>query len=406
MRVHDLARMWVQQGHEVTVLTGFPNHPTGKLHPDYRKQFRRLTVRERVDGIRVVRTWLIPLPNRKSIERVLNYSSFCFSAALRGLFLEKFDLVIATSPQLLVGLSGWAIARLRRAKFVFEVRDLWPESLIATGVSGEHSVMYRALLKISRSLYRGCDHIVVVTPAIKRHIENQFHCAPEKISVVPNGVDVEWFAQMRAHYQPCRTEKFVVSFIGTIGHAHGVDVVLRAAQFLREHHPEVLFRIVGEGAEREKIEALLRDQHIENVQILPQQPRPQVPALIWDSDACLVLLKQSEVFKTVIPTKMLEFMAGGRPVILGVEGQALEILREANAGIAIPPEDAEALAAAVLHLKANVGLAQRYGANGKAYIESKMSRRQTALDYEELLFRVLGRKLPAAESLKKIAGAD
>ena len=300
VRVHDLARMWVEQGHEVTVLTGFPNHPAGVVHPEYRDKLRRLTVREKVDGIDVVRSWLIPLPNRKSIERVLNYSSFCISAALRGLFLKKYDVVIATSPQLLVGISGLVISRLRGAKFVFEVRDLWPESIVATGVSGTDSMLYRSLLQISTMLYRRADHIVVVTPAFKKHLEKHFDCPSDKISVVANGVDLDMFKKAERDYVPARNGKFVVSFIGTIGNAHGLDVILRAAEMLRESDPNVVFRIVGDGAERGAIEESIKKSGYSNLEILPQQPRSKVPALIWDSDVCLVLLKQSEVFRTVI----------------------------------------------------------------------------------------------------------
>jgi len=176
---------------------------------------------------------------------------------------------------------------------------------------------------------------------------------------------------------------------------------------LRVSHPDVVFRVIGEGAERENIEAAIRDQGIRNVQVLPHQPRSSVPSLIWDSDVCLVLLRRSEVFKTVIPTKMLEFMACGRPVILGVEGQALEILDAAGGGIAIPPEDAEALATAVLSLKSNHSLCDTYGLNGQAFIREKMSRKSTALDYERLLMKLLGKEIPvSAEGLKKTAGAQ
>jgi glycosyltransferase involved in cell wall biosynthesis len=299
------------------------------------------------------------------------------------------------------------ISRLRGAKFVFEVRDLWPESLIATGVSDQHSLMYRSLLQISTSLYSAADHIVVVTPAFKKHLVERFDCDPAKISVVPNGVDLEWFDQARVTYMPSRTEKFVVSFIGTIGNAHGVDVILRAAEMLRQSHPDVLFRIIGDGAERANIEALIKKQGLCNIAIHPQRPRSEVPSMIWNSDVCLVLLKRSEVFKTVIPTKMLEFMACGRPVILGVEGQALEILKEANAGIAIPPEDAGALVAAVLALKANPVLAAALGRNGRAYIEEKMSRQSTASEYERVLAQVLDYTLEIpAETFEKAAGAN
>lgn len=406
VRVHDLARLWVQQGHEVTVLTGFPNHPTGVLNPAYRKKFRRLTVRESVDGIDVVRTWLLPLPNRKAFERILNYSSFMFSAALRGFFLKKYDVVISTSPQLLVGLSGLFISRLRGGKFIFEVRDLWPESLIATGTSGEDSFMYRALRRISSYLYRKADHVVVVTPAFKKYIAGHFDCVPEKISVVANGVDLEWFEEAQAGYVPARNGKFVVSFIGTIGNAHGVEVILEAAQMLRESDPSVVFQIVGDGAERAKIQESVHRAGARNVRILPQQPRSKVPALIWDSDVCLVLLKQSEVFKTVIPTKMLEFMACGRPVILGVEGQAMEILEAAHGGVGIPPGNAEALAAAVIMLQAQPQLRELYGKNASAYIGENFSRKTTAMAYERLLFRLLGDGSSlAVRKLEKSAGA-
>ena len=169
-RVSELARYWVRAGHKVTVLTGFPNHPDGVVRPEYRKDFRRLVCRERVDGVKVVRTWLLPFPNRKAYERMLNYSSFCLSAAITGSFLDRPDVVIATSPQLLVGLSGWWAAKMKRVPFVLEVRDLWPESLAAVGVGNANSFLHRALGKIAGFLYREAEHIVVVTPAFREHL--------------------------------------------------------------------------------------------------------------------------------------------------------------------------------------------------------------------------------------------
>lgn len=289
-----------------------------------------------------------------------------------------------------MGLAGWLIARLSGAKFVFEVRDLWPESLIGTGVSDHSSILYRSLLNISTTLYKHADHIVAVTPAFKKHIASEFGVSPEKISVVPNGVDVEWFEEAWRSYVPRRRERFVAAFIGTIGNAHGVETILHAAEMLREEHPDIVFRIVGEGAERPRIQAMIEHGDLPNVELLPQQPRASVPRLIWDSDVCLVLLKGAEIFRTVIPTKMLEFMAAGRPVILGVEGQALEILREAKAGVAIPPEDAEALASAVLALKERPEWRAQLGENGKHYIGREMSRRGTAAEYERVLMDVAG----------------
>ena len=166
-RVSELSRHWAKAGHEVTVLTGFPNHPDGVIRPQYRRHFWRGVFREKSDGTNVVRSWLLPFPNRKPYERILNYSSFCASASMTGSFLARPDVVIATSPQLLVGLSGWWVAKLKGVPFALEIRDLWPESLAAVGVGNANSMLHRSIGKLAAFLYRRADHIVVVTPAFR-----------------------------------------------------------------------------------------------------------------------------------------------------------------------------------------------------------------------------------------------
>jgi len=177
----------------VTVLTGFPNHPDGVVRPEYRKHFCRGIFREQVQGIEVVRTILLPFPNRKAYERMLNYSSFCASAALAGSFLDRPDVVIATSPQLLVGLSGWWVSKIKKVPFVLEIRDLWPESLSAVGVGSDNSLLHRTLARLARFLYKAADHVVVVTPAFRRRLIENWQVPPEKISVVQNGVETNLF---------------------------------------------------------------------------------------------------------------------------------------------------------------------------------------------------------------------
>ena len=193
-RVSELSRHWVKLGHEVSVLTGFPNHPTGVVYPGYGGKLRHLVFNERKNGVRVVRTWLWPLPNRKSHERILNYSSFCLSASLRGSFLPKADVVIATSPQLLVGMTGWWLSKVKRIPFVMEIRDLWPESITASGVGNETSTLTRFLSSLSGFLYKACDRLVVVTPAFKKDIISKYRIPPGKISVVENGVEPGLFS--------------------------------------------------------------------------------------------------------------------------------------------------------------------------------------------------------------------
>jgi colanic acid biosynthesis glycosyl transferase WcaI len=391
-RAVELSQHWVEAGHEVTVLTGFPNHPTGIVPADYRARFRRLVAREKIKGINVVRTWLLPFPNRKAYERMLNYSSFCVSAAIAGLSIPRPDVVIATSPQLLVGLSGYWVARWKRVPFVFEVRDLWPESLAAVGMGGENSKLHGVLAKIAGFLYRRSDHIVVVTSAFREHLVRHWNVTREKISVVENGVETQLFAPQKASDLRTRLKvegKFVVSYIGTIGLAHGLGTMLASAATLEDTNPEICFLIVGEGAEKERIVALAQKRGLENLRFIPQQPREEIPSYISASDVCLVLLKKTAVFKTVIPTKMLEFMSCARPIILGVEGEARTIVEEAHAGIAIEPENAVALTNAIHQLAANRNAARQLGLNGRDYIVRRYSRGMMARKYLQVLDRLL-----------------
>ena len=392
-RADELTRHWASQGHEATVLTAFPNHPSGVIPPEYRGKFRRLVVREQVDGVNVVRTWLFPFPNRKAYERMLNYTSFCLSSAMTGLFLSRPDVVIATSPQLLVGLSGWWLARWKRVPFVFEVRDLWPESLAAVGMGSENSILHRSLSRVAKFLYGRADRVVVVSPAFEDYLHEHYGVPHQKISVIENGVEIDTFTPRDA--TSLRRElgaegKFIVSYIGTIGMAHGLDMIVEAAARLQDSNPRILFLIVGEGAEREHIVDLAKTRRLRNLRFVEQQPRQNIPHYICASDACLVLLKKSDVFKTVIPTKMLEFMSCARPVILAVEGQARSILEEAVGGIAIQPGNCEDLVAATLQLAANRDLAQELGQNGREYIVRKFSRRESAENYIRVLEEVLG----------------
>ena len=391
-RASELAKHWSEMGHEPIVLTGFPNHPTGQVPQAWRARFRRLKFQEKVNGVHVVRTWLWPLPNRKSIERALNYSSFCASACVTGSTLSRPDVVIGTSPQLLVGLSAWWIARLKRVPFIFEVRDLWPESLAAVGAGDATSLLHRTLGSIAGFLYRHSDHIVVVTPAFKDHLVHHWSVPREKISVVENGVETDLFRPgSRDHSrQSSAPKKFRVCYIGTMGWAHGLDTVVEVAHQFQSRAPEVEFLLVGEGADKERVKALAVEKGLSNLSFGDQLPREHIPEIISQSDVCLVLLRKTDVFKTVIPTKMLEYMSCARPVILGVDGQARSILEEARGGIYVEPENVNALSRAVSELLSNPDLCAQFGDHGREYICAKFSRKKTAERYLDVLGRVVG----------------
>jgi colanic acid biosynthesis glycosyl transferase WcaI len=391
-RASELSRHWADAGHDVTVLTGFPNHPTGVVPAEYRAKFRRLVFRERVGGANVVRTWLLPFPNRKAYERMLNYASFCVSAASTGIFLSRPDVIIGSSPQLLVAVSACFLARWKRVPFVFEVRDLWPESLAAVGVGSSNSLLHRSLGGIAGFLYRQADRVVVVSPAFEDYLVQHWQLPRAKISVVENGVETQLFSPRAGGDLKERLGlegKFVVSYIGTMGMAHGLETILDAAASLQDTDPGIVFLLVGEGAEKARIAATAKERRLKNVHLLDQQPRENIPDYIAASDACLVLLKKTEVFKTVIPTKMLEFMSCARPVILGVQGQAQNILEAAQAGLVIEPESSGDLVNAIRLLNANREECRELGGNGREYILRKLSRQRTAEKYIRELERMM-----------------
>lgn len=388
-RAAELSRLWANEWHQVNVLTGFPNHPTGVVPADYRKRLRRLVVHERAEGVHVTRTWLLPLPNRRSWERALNYSSFFLSAAATGTFLPRADVVIGSSPQLLVGLSAWWISRCQGVPFVFEVRDLWPESLAAVGAGSPQSILHRTLSWVAGFLYRNSDHIVVVTRAFKTYLAEHWRVSPDKISVVENGVDLRLFSPGNADARICQElnaeGRFIVSYIGTMGMAHGLETLLEAARLLQIRAPGVLFLLIGEGAEKQGLVNLAKSRGLTNVRFVDQRSREQIPAYICASNACVVMLKRADLFKTVLPTKLLEFLSCARPVILAVDGEARRIMDEAGAGIFVEPQNATDLAAAIVQLASDPQLCSVLGNNGRDYVVSHFARQQTATRYIDVL---------------------
>jgi glycosyltransferase involved in cell wall biosynthesis len=299
--------------------------------------------------------------------------------------LRSPDVVIGTSPQLLVALAGWWLARWKRVPFVFEVRDLWPESLAAVGAGAKGSALHRTLGRIAGFLYRRSDHIVVVTPAFKVHLIQHWKVPAQKISIVENGVETDLFCPCAAEKASGTADRFVICYIGTMGMAHGLETLIAAAAQLRDTLPKALFLLIGEGAEKQRIIDLAAARGLTNIRILDQQPRARIPAYIAGTDVCLVMLKKTELFKTVIPTKLLEYMACEKPVIVAVDGQARQVVAEAGAGMFVEPEDSNALAEAVHVLAADPERRRRMGITGRQYIVSRLSRQQTAQTYIRVL---------------------
>jgi glycosyltransferase involved in cell wall biosynthesis len=265
-----------------------------------------------------------------------------------------------------------------------EVRDLWPESLVAVGASHKQSPMVRVLEGIARRLYASASHVVTVTEAQRAAIVAG-GIAADQVSVIPNGVD-EQFLSSAPLAEPLG-DPFVVTYIGTLGMAHHLETLLDAAHRLR-NDSTFRFRIVGEGARRAALEARARALALDNVEFAGERPREEVARWIAESSACLVLLRKTDVFTTVVPSKMLEIMAAGRPIVLGVRGEASALLERAGAGIAIEPENAEQLVAALAGLRADPQRARQMGESGRQFVRREFLREALAQRYLHLLTRL------------------
>lgn len=387
-RVWELSREWVRAGHRVTVVTGFPNHPTGVVPPEYR---RRAFARERMDGIEVIRTWLYAAPNRGRVRRILNYLSFPATAVALGVpAVGTCDVLIATSPQFFVAVAGWVAATLMRRPFVFEVRDLWPDSIEAVRALRSRTVL-SALRRLEEYLYRNAARIVAVARSTPRILgERGFDRG--RMSVVPNGVDLDFFRPgprdndvRRRHAGP---DEFLASYIGTHGMAHALETVLEAARML-DGDRRFRFLLVGEGAEKDRLVSLAGDRRLTNVTFLPQQPRASLPDYYRASDVCLVPLRKTELFRAVLPSKIFEIQGCGRPILLSVDGEARELVEESGGGRFVEPESAPALADALRSLAADREGGEAMGARGRAFVEARFSRSALAGEYLEVLRAVV-----------------
>ncbi len=386
-RTHEHAREWVRRGHDVTVVCGLPHYPEGVVPPAYRG---RLLFVEEVDGIRVLRCWLFATANRGAALRSLSFVTFLLTATLAALFRAgPCDVVAATSPQMLCGLAGWIVAALKRRPFVLEVRDLWPKQIVDLGVIA-NPILVRLLYRLERFLYCRARIIVTVAPAAAEDIIAR-GIPREKVRTIPNGVDLDFFKpddrMNEVRERQDWGDRFVALYIGAHGLSQGLEVVIDAAERLKERK-DILFAFVGAGARKAALMAMAREKGLQNVRFLPAVPKASMPGHYAAADLCLVPLLKRDVFLTNIPSKMFEIMACARPIVLGAKGQALQLLNASGGGVAVPPEDGKALAKAVADMADNPAVARRYGELGRNFAEAHFSRADHAREYLEVLAAV------------------
>ena len=349
-RTYEHAVEWVKLGHKVTVITCAPNFPEGRVFEGFKNSFYS---RSTMDGIDLVRVKTFISSNEGFVLRILDFVSFMFSSFFAGLFQRKVDIVLATSPQFFTAVSGWALSAIKRKKFVFELRDIWPASITAVGAMKD-SLAIKLLEKLELFLYRRSDSIISVTKSFKKElIERGIN--GDKISVVLNGVDLTKYQSTQSkdtkfakQYQ--LENKFVVGYIGTHGLAHALEHVIDAAEHLKAYD-SVRFIFAGGGAVRDKLIELVEQKQLTNVVFIPRQPKENMPAIWSLCDVSLVSLRDTALFKTVIPSKIFESMGMGLPILASIPvGEASEIIETANAGIICTPENGKNLADNVLKL--------------------------------------------------------
>jgi len=379
-RVSELAREWSREGSEITILTAFPNHPTGKkLAADRGVFYRREAWGPEGARVDIRRTYILATRNA-GYRRILSFVSFMLSAFITGSFLKKkFDLVIGSSPQLLVGLAAYGIARIHRVPFLFEVRDLWPESIIAVGAS-RNGWFIKLLTVVARFLYTRADQIIVISEGLKSEISNKYGIVASKIKVVTNGVDSIAF-KPKKEFQISENQKLIVLYMGTIGMAHGLEVMLKTASLL-SHDPRFQFLIVGEGAEKESIREAAKQ--LSNLQVLDAVSKEKVKDLYEICTIGFVCLKKNPLFLSALPSKMFEYLAMERPLLLGVAGEAGDLISKHRAGLCFSPEDPESAKLQLLKMAEDLRELQAMGKRGRELVIRHFDRRIQAMEYLEI----------------------
>lgn len=379
-RLYELAVRLVRRGHAVTVLTGFPNYPSGIVPAPYRGR-RRMD--EELDGIRVVRSWIYATPNRGFLRRLLNHLSFMVSAAWTGPGLGSHDAMLVESPPLFDGLAGWFLSKVTRTPMIFNVADLWPQSAVELDM-----VKNRTLIRIAELLeafiYRKSWRITAVTRGIERILRERGYA---HTVFLPNGVDLALFspeisgAAFRERHD--LEGRFIVLYAGTHGLSQALEVLVEAGRLMEAQGIAVTFLLIGDGSEKPRLVELA--QGLSTVRFLDALPKREIPEAVGAADAYAVTLRDLPLFEGAVPSKMYEAFAAGKPIVLAARGEAPALLEEAGAGYTVPPEDPAALAAAVSRLMNDPAGAKEMGLRGRQLVAERYDREKLADRFEAML---------------------
>ena len=385
-RWNQFAKYWAEAGHQITVLAGTVHYSTGKKQPEYKGKF---IVREKEDeNIEVLRCHVSESYNKSFFGRFWAYLSFLLSSVFAGVFkVKKVDVILCTSPPLTVGLTGWLLSKFKRIPMVFEVRDLWPESAIDTGV-----LTNKWLIKLSywleKKSYKSSRWINVLTPAFQSTLIEQKNIRPDRISMIPNGADLDIFKPgqlnnwVREKHE--LNDKFVVTYVGAHGRANALMQLVNVAEKIRDN-PDIRIMLVGDGMEKSMLKEKADQLGLNNIVFVDAVSKEQIVDYIAASNVCTAVLKKIDTFKTVYPNKVFDYMSAKRPIILAIDGVARKLIEDARSGIYVEPENTQIFIDAVLKLKADPILCKEYGENGLQFVKENFNRSVLANKYLEII---------------------
>ena len=373
-RTFEHCKNWVNQNNSVTIITGVPNFPTGKVFSGYKNKIYQSEI---INNIFVKRVWTYMHPNKGFLLRIIDYVSFMFSSFICGLFTKKHDVIIATSPQFFTLISGYLISIFKRTPLVIEIRDLWPESIVTVGVMKKSNIFIKILHRIAIFIYKKAKIIICVTNSFKKDLIKK-GIEKEKIFIIQNGFDLEKnttpnkkIEQIENEYQ-VNQKDFIVAFIGTVGIAHGLQIILRTAKKIDK---SVKFLIIGDGAEKDELMKKAEEKLLDNVIFIPNISWQEIVNINQIINMHLIHLINSPEFKKVIPSKIFESMALKKPIIMGVKGESREITNNANCSLNITPENHLELVELINNHINQTEYLKNLGLNGNKFLKDNFSRK-------------------------------
>ncbi len=372
-RHFEFAQFLKSLGHELVIVASDLNYQTGLKTVSH----KGISIEQNINGIRVIRAYIVPALHRSYFWRIISFFSFMFSSIWVALKVKDVDLVMGTSPPIFQAVSAWFVAFLRRKPFLLEIRDLWPEFIVSMGVF-KNPLLIRMARWLEKFLYARATHILVNSPAYAEYIQ-QKNVLAHKISYIPYGTDIEMFSPQKSG-QAIRdrydlNDKFIVLYAGALGQANDIYTIINAANLLK-NEPNILFVLFGDGKEKTNLINEAMRLGLTNIRFAGVTPKKEMPEVLAAADVCLAILQDVAMFRTTYPNKVFDYMAAGKATVLVIDGVIRHVIEEADGGVFVQPGDAAALAKTVLHLSQNPERLMEMGRNAREYLVQHLDRRE------------------------------